>query len=329
LRINRNQPICGLRPSVLKALLRRDTFDTPTAMKLLSLDEPDITSTLMMLADEGWIEFQEMDAFVDWWRTAKRGRRLVATRLLKRIPLTEGHRIVDALVTEARAVNADASKSRRVVSIRLFGSVLTAAEGDVGDVDVVVDVRRRNLPESDLKQLEQEESRDRPAGLGFLADLYWPEQRIKRRLASVSRWLSFHQASDIDKSGAPYRTAYAFDLETEREVEQDLVIRRSTPSKEERRDEVASPARKTWVGQRPWPTSSSHRAVTYLDEERGRLAQHLWQNGADLKVIAKQIRSSKGEVETYLAGRCHVLPPASIMIDGAFKRTVLRALPAS
>jgi hypothetical protein len=50
-RINRNQPICGLRPSVLKALLRRDTFDTPTAMKLLSLDEPDATSMLVALAD--------------------------------------------------------------------------------------------------------------------------------------------------------------------------------------------------------------------------------------------------------------------------------------
>jgi hypothetical protein len=54
MRINQNQAICGLRPSVLKALLRRDTFDTPTTMKLLSLDEPNATSTLVELADEGW-----------------------------------------------------------------------------------------------------------------------------------------------------------------------------------------------------------------------------------------------------------------------------------
>jgi hypothetical protein len=79
--------ICGLRPAVLKALLRRDSFDTPTAMKHLSLNEPDATSTMMTLAADGWIAFRETNDFVDWWRTDDRGMRLVATRLLKRIPL--------------------------------------------------------------------------------------------------------------------------------------------------------------------------------------------------------------------------------------------------
>jgi hypothetical protein len=288
------------------------------------------SATLVALAGDGWIELQETEAFVDCWRTCDHGQRLVATRLLKRIPATEGQRIVDALVAEARAVNADPSNSRRVVSIRLFGSLLTAAEGDdIGDVDVVADIRRRNLPKSDLKQLEQEENRDRPQSLSFLARLYWPEQRIKRRLATVSRWLSFHQASDIDDSGAPYRTVYAFDLETERELEQDLAIRRSIPLEEERRHDPASPARKIWLGQRPWPTLSNRNTTVRLDAEDGRLAQHLWQNGAELPVIANQIGSAKGEVEAYLAGRRRVLSPASITIDGAFKRTVLRALPAT
>lgn len=336
MKLDPNEPIVGLRPAMLKALLRRDVFDTPTAMKMLSLDEPRATSTLVTLQNEGWIEFKSTRDFVDWWCTGSRGRRLVATRLLKRIPAAEAYRIVDALIAEARAVNADPAKSRRVTSIRIFGSVLTARESeDVGDVDVVVDVRRRNLAKPDLEGLEREEKRDMPQSLSFIAELYWPERRIKRHLARVSRWLSFHEASDIDDLGAPYRVAYAFDLDAEREVEQDLVIRRSIPVEGADRDDEAGQgnathgASKVWQGPQPWPVAPNRKVSVRLEEEHGRLAQHMWQNGANLSSIAKKVWATKSQVEAYLAGRGNMLTVVPVAVDGSFKRTILRALPAS
>jgi len=306
-----------------------------TAMKMLSLDEPGATSTLMTLQNEGWIKFKRTTDFVDWWCAGNRGRRLVATRLLKRVPVAEAYRIVDALIRETRSVNADPTRSRRVASIRIFGSVLTASEGeDVGDVDVVVDVQRRKLDKSDLERLEKEERRDMPPSLGFIAELYWPEQRIKRRLARVSRWLSFHGASDIEELGVPYRVAYAFDLDTEQEVEQDFAIRRSIPVEGAGRDDEAGQdnatggASKIWQGPQPWPVAPNRKVSVRLEEEHGRLAQHMWQNRANLSSIANVVRATESQVEAYLAGRRNMRTVASVAVDGSLKQTVLRALPA-
>jgi hypothetical protein len=59
MKVDRREPICGIRPVILKSLLRKgyERFDTPTAMEHLELDEPTITTTLAALPQGGWIEF--------------------------------------------------------------------------------------------------------------------------------------------------------------------------------------------------------------------------------------------------------------------------------
>ena len=54
----------------MKNLLRKgyERFDTPTAMKCLELDEPEITARLSALQQSGWIEFLGVRDGVDWWR---------------------------------------------------------------------------------------------------------------------------------------------------------------------------------------------------------------------------------------------------------------------
>ena len=334
MKIDPRQLICGLRPSLLKSLLQLGLFSTLSAMKVLSLDEPDATSTLVRLASEGWTEFQEVKDFVDWWSAGSLGQRLLATRLFKRISTAEGHRIVDALVREARLVNADPSSSRRVASIRLFGSMLTAAQDDeVGDIDVVLEIRRRPLEAEHLERLERQEKRDMPGYMGLAAAASWPEQRIRRRLARLSRRVRFHRAEDIEHLGARCWTVYAFDLDAEREVGQDLIIREPTrveqPEQDQagKRDDAAVPAGKAWAGPRSWPPPPDLAVTVSLAEEEGRLAQHLWQNGADLRLIARRLRKTRDEVQAYLAARRHVPLPGPVVVDGGFKRTVLRALP--
>jgi hypothetical protein len=333
-KIDPKQLICGFRPSLLKSLLQLGLFSTLSAMKVLSLDEPDATSTLMRLASEGWTEFREARDFVDWWDAGPLGQRLLATRLFKRISAAEGHRIVDALVREARLVNADPWSSRRIASIRLFGSMLTAAQDDeIADIDVVLEIRRRPLEEEHLERLERQEKRDMPGYMGVAAAALWPEQRIRRRLSRLSRRVRFHQAKDIERLGARYWTVYAFDLDAEREVGQDLVIRRPAlveqpeQGRAGKRDDAAVPAGKAWRGPRSWPITPDLAVTVSLAEEEGRLAQHLWQNGADLLLIARQLRKTRDEVQAYLAARRHVLRSGSMVVDGGFKRTVLRALP--
>jgi len=291
--------------------------------------------TLMRLASEGWTEFREAKDFVDWWDVGPFGRRLLATRLFKRISAAEGHRIVDALVREARLVNADPSSSRRIASIRLFGSMLTAAQDDeVGDIDVVVEIRRRPLEAEHLERLERQEKRDMPGYMSLAAALLWPERRIRRRLARLSRRVRFHPVEDSERLGARYWTVYAFDLDAEQEVGQDLIMRGASlveqPEQTQagKRDDAAVPASKAWRGPRSWPITPELAVTVSLAEEEGRLAQHLWQNGADLRFIARQLHKTQTEVQAYLAARRHVPLSAAVVVDGGFKRTVLRALPA-
>jgi hypothetical protein len=74
----RAAPICGIRPVTLKALLRKGSFDTPAAMQLLGLEEPEVTQTLTGLMQEGWIAFGGETEGVHTWRLATKGRQMLA-----------------------------------------------------------------------------------------------------------------------------------------------------------------------------------------------------------------------------------------------------------
>jgi hypothetical protein len=92
--------ISGIKPAVLKGLLRKDRFDTPTAMNWLGQDEPKVTTTLKGLQKSGWIEFEGTSESVDYWRPGNKGQRLTATRLLKRISAAEGRQILAPSLTK-------------------------------------------------------------------------------------------------------------------------------------------------------------------------------------------------------------------------------------
>lgn len=113
--------ICGVRAADVRTLLRKkgERFDTPDAMRLWGLEEPEVTSVLVQMQQEGWIAYGGRKGGVDWWRETKNGRRLVATPLVKRISANQAKEILDQLIDEARAINAEEQRSRRVTNIRL------------------------------------------------------------------------------------------------------------------------------------------------------------------------------------------------------------------
>jgi hypothetical protein len=70
-------------------------------------------------------------------------------------------------------------------------------DGSIGDIDVVVEIGRRDLAETARKVLEKAEKQSKPAGLNLSDSLHWPEILVRRRLAKVSRYLSVHPSSDL------------------------------------------------------------------------------------------------------------------------------------
>ncbi len=281
MKIDLKEPICGIRPATLKSLLRSgyEGFDTPTAMRVLELDEPAITTTLSALQQGEWVNFLSTRQGVDWWRPGTKGQRLLATVLLKRIPRAQAQEILRQLIEEVRAINAESGISSRIKQVVLFGSLLTGAPEDmVGDVDVVVTIQRRALPQAQLQVLEKKEHADAPASLRHreLGLLGWPETRLRRRLR-ISPYLSFHPVGDLP--GSVHQEVYAYDVEHEREVSPDRALRTRTRLVSLNADLESitnTPYART---SRDWPSAPKRAMVIELDGDKARLGQHLWMNG--------------------------------------------------
>src|SRR3546814_14348161 len=84
-------------------------------MRIGVLGEPAASHKLRRLAEEGWVSFGENHDGVDWWTTAAKAHRLGATRLIKRFPVKVGREVVEDVVAEARRLNRDPQRSRRIV----------------------------------------------------------------------------------------------------------------------------------------------------------------------------------------------------------------------
>jgi hypothetical protein len=186
--IDPKTPICGVRPAVLKQLLRRPEVTLSAAMAALGQSRPDAQATLAALQSDGWLEASGAS-----WTASEKGQRLTAARLLPRIPVEAGKEIVRRLLIEVEAINADATHLYSVETLILFGSILTAGPGDtLGDVDLGVRLRVR--PEAE--EMWSAELATAPSSFRGIMVHTWPSERVMRRLRKISRSLSLHSADD-------------------------------------------------------------------------------------------------------------------------------------
>lgn len=329
MKLDRKEPICGLRPAALKKLLGRYCFTTPKAMQVLGLDEPDISQTMLALRDEGWIEFIETADFIDHWRIAPRGQRLTATKLIKRFAVAEGRKIVDQVIATSRDISADPNISHRVTEVRLFGSVLTAAaDDDAGDVDLVVTTERRALPKNEMDRIEALEDAATPTHLGVLARIGWAERETRKKIKAVSGRISLHPDSDLRAIGAPFKTVFCFDVKTEMEVSFDTSIRSYEPEDEaDAQPSISAPQPTPAPYRFTWPKAPNEPGILdFTDGEYLQRAQHMWVRGASIGKIAKAIRAQSIATQAYLASRS-ARAGVDVTVDQSLRTTVAQALP--
>ncbi len=325
--VDAKKQICGVKPVLLKHLLRKDLFDTPTAMKQFGLDEPHVTDTLRRLERSAWISFAGAQDGIDTWRPTDRGVRLTATRLLKRISVAEGRAILSRFLGEVRAINADTSWSRRVCRVLLFGSLLSNSDKDtIGDVDVVVHIERRALPEEALIELENAEKAPKRTQHNFIDSLCWPETRVRQRLGRVSRYISLHPESDLKATGARCQEVYAYDVAREREMAAEGKIKVMTLSQE---SDISTRQNVARAGRRRirWPRVPKRSVAIELSDEDGRLAQHLWMNNVDLRRIGARLRLRPSVIRAYLAARGTRRARPAPATFACLRSTVLAAIP--
>lgn len=310
MRIDRNEPICGVRPALLKKLFRRDVFDTVTALTELGLVEPDASRMLVALERDEWVMYDGCIDYVDRWRAREKAHRLCATPLIKRFPISEGRRIAAQVVEEARMINRVPACSCRITAITLFGSVLTGREDDdAGDIDLVVDIRPRSLAEEESEIIELAEAAAMPASLDFTQRLYRVEKQICRQLKKVSNKISLHARHDLDAIGAPHYLLYSYDIEREREIP--VVTKLNPPAKvagqPKKRREMAAAACSISPLRTEWPVAPNPKVrIESLALAQLLEMQHMWVKKAPLSVIARSTRMPEESVLAYLASRRNV-----------------------
>ena len=297
--IDRDGVICGLKPAELKQLLRRDYFSTIEAMKAWGMNEPGVSRTLRQLAEEGWIAFDGVREHAESWNTTEMGRRLAVTRLIKRFPVAEGRATLDKIVAMARTLNLEPASSRRIESIILFGSVLTAREdGDAGDIDLVVSVRRRMLPKHDLETLEAAEEQRAPAGRWSM----WNNQReleLLRAIKKVSHRIAIHAGSDIDTLRPAHQEIYRYDISKEREVPAATFVPAAEPLREnEDRPKPAPPIPR--LSPPEWPLAPNSADADHTALETLLHCQHAWARGEPLEQIANRTRIPQPVCRSYI-----------------------------
>jgi predicted nucleotidyltransferase len=310
--IDRDTPICGLRPSALKAVLRKSHFSTIDAMKAWAMNEPKASQTLRALAADDWIAYESVRGHIDYWDTTDKGRRMAVSRLIKRFPIADGRTILPRVVNKARELNRDPTSSRRIESIALFGSVLTGDEhGDAGDIDLVVAVRRRNLPKSEIEALEAEEDKRAPESQSWVPWSKQRERELLRAIKKVSHRISIHAESDLDVLKPTHRVLYRFDLNQEREGQvsgETVPAGKRVVEGRSRRDRQQPKLPVSEIA--AWPRAQNAAAEAERVELEALLyCQHYWIRGEGLETISQRTRVSADVCQAYLSSLTG-LPPS-------------------
>jgi hypothetical protein len=222
MQIDRDTLIAGLRPVEVKKIVRHTPFCLEGAMARLKQTRPAARKMLDALVAEGYLETHKVPRDQDNphgvmnWHPTLLGQRLTATKLIARTPLAKARAVLPAIVEEARAVNREATYPYRIERLILFGSTLTGCAGDtVGDIDIVVELERRPLPEPERKKVFDDMVEAGPGG--FFTAISWPNNAPLKRIKKVSRLISLHEMDDI-VAKAPQRVIYQFDMSADHEV---------------------------------------------------------------------------------------------------------------
>jgi hypothetical protein len=157
MRVDWNQSICGLPARTAQALLRDAVAGTAglsvaRVEAMLAVGARKAERVIAAMVADGWL----MKEHNHWFPTLKGGG-LINTRSARRIPIAKGRELARQAAELAAAINHSNEWSFQIERVILFGSVLTGQDGDdVGDVDLVIECERRDLPDA-----ERERRRDR------------------------------------------------------------------------------------------------------------------------------------------------------------------------
>jgi hypothetical protein len=143
-----------------------------------------------------------------WYEVSMQGRALAAARAITPISRAAADLLMKTFLGRVIEVNSRNELTHYVSEVRVFGSYLSNS-ADLGDIDLAVELRFRDLPGRDRIKYAQE--RAHQSGRHFRSRLEmagYGENEVRRLLKQRSRYISLHPISDIAAIGAKSKVVF-------------------------------------------------------------------------------------------------------------------------
>jgi len=118
--------------------------------------------------------------------------------LIKR---TTADRVIKEIIERAKEINNDDSYTYGVKALYVFGSYLTTDKPMIGDLDILVDTYWKDDIKDPIFNERVEAERKLCNRGSFIDHIYYPFERVIRRLKNRSRTLSLHRIDEKDYIG--------------------------------------------------------------------------------------------------------------------------------
>jgi predicted nucleotidyltransferase len=138
-----------------------------------------------------------------------KGNAFAGAHALKPISRAKADKILADFMKRVAEVNSSDEITDYVHEVRVFGSFLNKKAKDLGDIDLAVDTRRREVPGRDVMEYMEE----RAVELGvenrsWMARLLYVELEARRLIKARNPYISLHPMSDIEATGSKSKVLY-------------------------------------------------------------------------------------------------------------------------
>jgi predicted nucleotidyltransferase len=137
------------------------------------------------------------------------GNAIRMAKAIKPMSRSDGEQLMKQFMQRVEEVNARDELTHIVQEAHVFGSYLNPDAKDLGDLDLAVKLRFRDIPGRDVMKYSEE--RANQSGRTFrnhLEFLFYGETEARRILKGGSRYISMHSVEDLAQAGGRSRLLY-------------------------------------------------------------------------------------------------------------------------
>jgi len=191
MRYEKGKTVGGIPILKIRDLLRRDSyFNLHNLAYDLKISDAEAKRVLSALISEGYLE-PSKDAEGQYEKTDL-GQRLTTVSGTPRMSMARAEELIKQVVLRAYEIKNDPEFTQEVKYMVLFGSVLEPAAKDFGDVDIAIDLDRKEgvTQEDEQRQTQRDANSGKSIG-GIFGWIMWPREKVYRYLKNRRPGISF------------------------------------------------------------------------------------------------------------------------------------------